>query len=191
MSELVNKMQEKMEEIGTKVLDNLKLPDAVNEYVEHQKRAHAAAESIRDGVGDRHLAFVPVWNELVGAGDAALWMLTYGEVYSKTGIPAEALNAMHLSLEYAPDEDGYRLKFRKTADVLTDSGRLEERYYAVALVGVEEEWWDVDELADLPKRRKDVLEAIEAAGTMESVDDMIQQMFGLGDDDGEPEATLA
>ena len=69
----------------------------------------------------------------------------------------------------------------KTLSKFEQSGEL--------VVGGEEDWWDIDELAELPPRSKAVLKAMEATAQMDEFQLFMQDMFD--ENDGEEEGGFA
>ena len=64
---------------------------------------------------------------------------------------------------------------------LDDDGDCHEAVYALAMAGIEEDWWEHDDLASLPPRDKHAAKAMAATSMMDGMMDEIMSMFSADD----------
>ena len=171
------KIQSKQTEIGT-MIDGMKTSGVVNEYMVMRRQAfmYAIELSERDS---RHLSFVPLMNDFYMAestSDACLWFMIYRNLNEQTDASIEVLNSLQLSLKMTGEND-FHIKYQGNVDYTDDEGSINEPVYAVALAGVEEDWWDIDDLVHLPKRPDAVIKATKKNDEASEMIDSMQEAF--------------
>ena len=191
MSELLEMINDQLTEIGREI-NGSKLSKTVTDYIYLTEDIWEFAQKVTNH--QRHLALVPMVNELhrVSAGhDPRVWWMIYRDLAIKTGYPIEVFQALNLSLAKT---DGYIIRCEgpvtnESHNPTSDEDVLEQ-LYGVAMVGIEEDWWDIDDLSTLPPRQESVLKALQANNAMGDMEQFMNEMFDSSDD-GESEGGFA
>jgi hypothetical protein len=177
---MIERMTEKIEELGPQ-LEGYKLSDRVLLYMGLCKEAGDFALELMEQTQQHHLSLVPMVTELDmmdNGTDPRLWFLVYQDIRDDPDapdMPIEALVAARLSIS------GHHLRYRGVRDMMTDDGELAEFAYGFAVAGIEEDWWDHDDLVTLPDRESAAVQAMAAVSMMDEVMADIGQMLGEGD----------
>ena len=90
-------------------------------------------------------------------------------------VPVEVMLCTQLSLK------GKRLYYKGVQEMINDDGEMYEHTYGLALAGIEEDWWEHDDLASLPPRDKHAAKAMAATSMMDGMMDEIMSMFDADD----------
>ena len=191
MTTLMEMMTEKIEELGPEI-DGFKLSKKVNGYLAACRETMEYGMSLLKDTEKHHLAFVPTMNALSmteAGADPRLWLMVYQEMadiahYEEPsgvpfGIPVEVFFCMELSLR--SDDGNYSVKYEGVRDMLTEEGNIEEVAYGLAIAGIEEDWWEHDDLVTLPDRDKQVIQAMKMNEQMNEMMSGIQEMLGVED----------
>ena len=179
---LESKMIEKLDIIG-KEIDGYVMPAEIIEYTELRNEILNYTMKLSQDKENMHMSFYPYAGSLVQEEEgmnAALWMMIYKELDSHFRHPIEAYLLLDLIYKKGGiiKHDGNHKFHRK----MKGENYIEEPAYAFARVGVEEDWWDIDELSELPPRRPDVMMAITAGNMMKDMGEMISDIFESDND---------
>ena len=152
-------------------------PSELAAYLTFRKGAFDFA--VQENINDKHFAWAPILNGCNEAGDIDFihWIILYRHLSESLGFPAALFHCYSMAIE-APQDDCVKIRVEGLIDAKEDDGNISERFYAAALVGAEEDWWDYDLLSVLPERCKEVQAVLE-----------MEQAIMLNGD-GEPEAWL-
>lgn len=178
MTTIVEKIQARLNEIG-EAIHGAELPSIVLDYLNMCEATQKFTGSLMERAGDRHLGFVPFINQMAALDigmDPRLWALVYRGLEDKFDYPIEAYMCIGMSL--SQEVGSFAIKFNEIIDVITPDGRLEEYAYAFALAGIEEDWWDFDDLDELPSRREDVVHAMQVHAQMTEGVGQFESLFG-------------
>lgn len=179
---LESKMIEKLEMIG-KEIEGYILPKCIVDYTVMKQMILDYSVKLSQDKENIHMAFYPYAGTLIEeeAGmNASLWMLIYKDLHSKFKHPIESYLLLDLNFKTGGiiKHNGHH-KFHKKME---DENYIDEVAYAFARAGVEEDWWDIDELSELPARRPDVMMAVTAGHMMKDVGEMISDIFDSDND---------
>jgi len=179
MVTLIEMMNEKVKGIG-EVLDGYELSDRVNTYLGMCTQTTDYCKALMKQTEQHHLGFVPIINAIYmidGGTDPRLWLLIYEDIMNdpEIDVPVEALPCAMLSV------DDSRLKYKGVREMVNDDGEIEEWAYGFALAGVEEDWWEHDDLVTLPDREEGAIKAMAANAMMSGMMSEISEMMGGGD----------
>lgn len=130
----------------------------------------------------QHCVWVPLLHGCNHAksSDFIHWIALYRHLGEALNVEPSLFHCYELEMN--KDGDEFTVAVNSVLDALDEDGRLIEPYYAAALLGAEEDWWDYDLLGVLPERMESVQNTLQ-------LDSIFAQMMGL--EDGEPEAWLA
>ena len=177
---LMDKMMTKIDEIGSS-LDGYKVSNRVLDYLKVCESVREFSNSIMKQTSEHHLAFAPMINTLFmtdGSTDPRLWLMVYEDLLNDSGmpdVPVEVMLCTQLSLK------GKRLYYKGVQEMINDDGEMYEHTYGLALAGIEEDWWEHDDLASLPPRDKHAAKAMAATSMMDGMMDEIMSMFDADD----------
>ena len=177
---LIDKMVTKIDEIGSS-FHGYEVSNRVLEYLRVCESVREFSNSLMERTTEHHLGFVSMINALFmtdGTTDARLWLMVYEDLLNDSEIPdtpVELMLCTQLSLK------GKRLCYEGPQEMINGDGDMYEHTYGLALAGIEEDWWEHDDLASLPPRDKHAAKAMAATSMMDGMMDEIMSMFSADD----------
>ena len=179
---LESKMIEKLDIIG-KEIDGYVMPAEIIEYTKLRNEILNYTIKLSQDKENMHMSFYPYANQLLeeeSGTNTALWIMIYRELSSHFRHPIESFLLLDLAFKKGGTmkhcgHHNFHVK-------MNNENYINESAYAFARAGVEEDWWDIDELSELPPRQPDVLMSVKAAHMVKDIDEMISDIFDSDND---------
>ncbi len=177
MKEIEEKMKTKLDEIGTNI-DGCIMTNEITNYLTLCENIGNWTIAIANESKHIHLAYAPMFNSLYSIdrdGDPRLWCLVYRELKVEWGYPMEAYLCLNLSIERIDGQ--HVIKYNNVNSLYDGDGGLKESHYGFAMAGIEEDWWDIDEISGF-KRQEEVTQAQQIHHAVNGIWNVFEELFG-------------